>query len=195
MNKNFITPSLLPVLFALPSVHAEVKVAPVFGDAMVLQCDMEVPIWRIAEKGETVVVDFAGQKKETRAGDDGKWMIRLKKMKVFSEGRDLKVSSGRNPASSVHFSNVVVGEVWVGSGQSNMDWELWRLTRADPVLKQWSEESTPGVRMYDLGKWKAADPKMDIQYSALGFAFGTPTRYRASRSRRGTTGTGQQMLG
>ncbi len=74
MNKKTIVPSLLLTLFAMSSLHAEVKVAPVFGDHMVLQRDMKVPIWGTADKGEKVVVEFAGQKKDTKAGDDGKWM-------------------------------------------------------------------------------------------------------------------------
>ncbi len=102
----------------LSSAHAKVKVAPVFGDHMVLQRDMEVPIWGTADKGEKVLVEFAGQKKETKAGDDGKWMVELDPMKVSAEGRILTVSG-------TQFSNVVVGEVWVGSGQSNMGWPLW----------------------------------------------------------------------
>ena len=165
-DKNITLSTLLLALFILSSANAEVKVAPVFGDHMVLQRDMEVPIWGTADKGEKVVVEFAGQKKETKAGDDGKWMIKLDKMKTSAEGRILKVSG-------TQFANVVVGEVWVGAGQSNMDWHFILCLRGngDPLLKKWSEETVPGVRMFDRGAWAVADPKIPRNYSALGFAF------------------------
>ena len=170
---NRIILAIACVIALSSSLHASIKVAPIFGDHMVLQRDMEVPIWGTADKGEMVVVEYAGQKKETKAGDDGKWMIKLDKMKASAEGKVLKASSSKNPDSSIQFSNVVVGEVWIGSGQSNMDWHFILCLRGnrDPVLKKWSEESVPGLRMFDRGGWMAADPKIARNYSALGFAF------------------------
>ena len=155
------------------TAHASIKVAPVFGDHMVLQRDMDVPIWGTADKGEKVVVEFAGQRKEAKADNDGKWMIKLDKMKVSAEGRELVISSSTINHQPLTISNVVVGEVWVGSGQSNMDWHFILCLRGnrDPVLKKWSEESVPGLRMFDRGGWMAADPKIARNYSALGFAF------------------------
>ena len=173
MTKNSFISIGLTALFMLSSAHAEVKVAPVFGDHMVLQRDMEVPIWGTADKGEKVVVEFAGQKKDTKADADGKWMIKLDKMKASAEGRDLVISSPTINHKPLTITNVVIGEVWIGSGQSNMGWPLGLCLKGDRdlVLTKWSEETVPGVRMFDKGAWGAADPKIRPQCSALGYAF------------------------
>jgi len=92
------------------------KLAPLFTDNMVLQQGQPVPVWGTAEKGETVTVRFADQEANTQADAEGRWEVRLQLMSASSEPRTLTVES-QNVA--VAFSNVLVGEVWVCSGQSN----------------------------------------------------------------------------
>lgn len=91
--------------------------AGVFGDNMVLQRDAGVPVWGWAEPGKMVRVAFAGQAKEAVAGSDGKWQVRLDPMPASESGQTMEISDGLTAHS---FENVVVGEVWVLSGQSNM---------------------------------------------------------------------------
>jgi sialate O-acetylesterase len=88
---------------------------------MVLQRGMPVPIWGWAKADEHVVVEFAGQRKETVAGRDGKWTVRLDPLRASSEGRALTIGDKR-------FSDVLVGEVWICSGQSNMEQTLGKRT-------------------------------------------------------------------
>ena len=75
------------------AAQAEVTVAKVFGDHMVLQRDIEVPVWGWAEPGEEATVEFAGQKKSSRADKSGKWMVRLAPLKASAEGSALVVRS------------------------------------------------------------------------------------------------------
>lgn len=89
-----------------------------FTDGAVLQRDREVPVWGWAKPGETVVVGFAGQRVETTAGADGKWSVKLAPMSASSESRVLT-------ANEAKAEDVLVGEVWICSGQSNMDCPIW----------------------------------------------------------------------
>ena len=94
--------------------HADVKLASIFGDGMVLQRELSVPVWGWAEAGEAVTVSFAGQTKSVTAGDDGKWTIKLDALKASADGASLKIA-GKN---SIELKDVLVGEVWICSGQS-----------------------------------------------------------------------------
>ena len=99
-------------LLAPSGASADVKVDRMFSDHMVLQRDLPVPIWGTADAGEKVTVKFRDQQKLAEADKDGKWRVRLDPLKV---GPAAKLTvSGRN---AVTFDDVLVGEVWVGSGQ------------------------------------------------------------------------------
>ena len=110
------TPSLLLVLCASAGLKADVKPSSMFGNGMVLQREMPVPVWGHASPGEEVTVTFAGQKKSTKADLNGKWMVKLDALQASSKGTGLTIA-GKN---KVAFTDVLVGEVWVCSGQSNM---------------------------------------------------------------------------
>nr|MBA3439988.1 sialate O-acetylesterase [Pyrinomonadaceae bacterium] len=98
-------------------IRAEVKPHSLFSDGMVLQQKMTVPVWGMATTGERVTVEFQGQKVSATAGQDGKWTIRLKPLRAG--GPFPMTISGEN---KIQLGNVLVGEVWLCSGQSNMEW-------------------------------------------------------------------------
>jgi len=100
-------------------LHAEVKVATPFTSHMVLQREMKVPVWGTADAGENVTVEFAGQKKTALATIDGKWRVDLDVLATSAEGRTMTVT-GSATSAPVKFDDVLVGEVWLASGQSNM---------------------------------------------------------------------------
>src|SRR5229473_5652862 len=112
------------LVFAVAS-RADVKLHGLFSDNMILQQGAAVPIWGWAGDGEEVTVEFRGQKVTTHA-KGGQWMVRLKKLKAGGPD-ELKVS-GRN---SLVLKNVLVGEVWIASGQSNMEFALRNSFEAD----------------------------------------------------------------
>jgi sialate O-acetylesterase len=98
------------------TLFAAVTPSTMFGNGMVLQREMPVPVWGRAAPGERVTVRFSGQAKSTTADPNGKWMVKLDALTASAAGATM-VISGRN---EVTFSDVLVGEVWVCSGQSNM---------------------------------------------------------------------------
>src|SRR5207248_9649490 len=105
--------------------RADVKIHGLFSDNMVLQQGVGVPVWGWADDGEEVTVEFRGQKVITKA-KDGRWMVRLRKLKAGGPD-DLKVT-GKN---SLALKNVLVGEVWIASGQSNMEFAMRNAFDAD----------------------------------------------------------------
>ena len=98
-------------------IFAAIQLASPFADHMVLQRDRKVPVWGRADPHEKVVVEFAGQRMETVAGTDGRWRVDLLPMKASCKGRTLK-------AGAVEIKDVLVGEVWLCAGQSNMGMPL-----------------------------------------------------------------------
>ena len=109
--------TLLAVLAIGTSSLAELKLATLFSDGMVLQRDQKVPVWGWADPGMDVTISFAGRDYTAKAGKDGKFMVYLKKMKASAKPQSLSVKAG---AEFVEVKNVVIGEVWLCSGQSNM---------------------------------------------------------------------------
>ena len=108
----------MAALLWCPLAEAKVKLAPIFASHMVLQREMRVPVWGTADAGEKVKVSFGGQVLETTAGQDGKWRVDLAPMKANAKPQTLTVND-------VVFEDVLVGEVWICSGQSNMEMPMW----------------------------------------------------------------------
>ena len=162
-------------------VSAEVKLPNVIGNGMVLQRDLPVPIWGWAEKGEKISVSFAGQTKTTKAGDDGKWMIKLDKLEANAKASSLTVKG----SNEIKLDDVLVGEVWICSGQSNMEWRLSGTTNAKEEV---AAADHPLIRLFDVPghkvhpqpqerlaiptEWKVCDPKSSGGFSAVGYFFG-----------------------
>ncbi len=111
----------LMCLLSLPLL-AKITPAPIFVDNVVLQRDMAVPVWGTAEPGEEISVSFAGQTVKAKAAADGKWMVKLAPLATSAENRPL-VIKGNDETITVN--NVLVGEVWLCSGQSNMEMPMW----------------------------------------------------------------------
>ena len=124
MKKLTFNLILLSVVLALQSLAVDrLKVASLFTDHMVLQREMPVPVWGWADPGVTVTVEFDNQKKNSTAGDDGKWRVMFDALPASSESRVLRISatSDQHP---ITITDVLVGDVWLCSGQSNMKWRL-----------------------------------------------------------------------
>lgn len=132
--------SLFLPLFAATALHAEVKLSKVFTPHMVLQRGMAVPVWGTAAAGEKVTVAFAGQSKTATADDKGAWRVKLDALKVNAEPQVLTVNDAK-------IDDVLVGEVWVGSGQSNMDMLVSSYVKDDAVLAAAAQQSYPKLRL------------------------------------------------
>jgi sialate O-acetylesterase len=122
---------LIFVLCLAGSVLGAVRPAAVFTDNMVLQREMKVPVWGTAAPDEKVTVQFAGQTVETVADTSGNWRADLAPLETSAEPAELIVIGAD---SSVKLANVLVGEVWLCSGQSNMDFTMWMLKVAQEEI-------------------------------------------------------------
>lgn len=168
--------SLVVLVFAF-SVRADVKLPAMFTDHAVLQRDMPVPVWGWAEPGEEVHVVIAGQTHKAKADDKGTWQVTLEPLAV---GEPLKlVVEGKN---RLEVNDILVGEVWLCSGQSNMEWPVSASTNADlevPAAKhpqiRLVRVKEPGnqaaVEDFD-GEWKVCSPEAVGGFSAVGYFFG-----------------------
>jgi sialate O-acetylesterase len=107
-------------LCMVPNARADVKVPAIFGDHMVLQRDAKLKFWGWAEPGESVEIQIGASKSSTQADGEGKWRLELPAM-VASKSPTSVVIQGKN---RIEFKDVLVGEVWVCSGQSNMEWSV-----------------------------------------------------------------------
>ena len=103
--------ALLSILLVLSSQEGrtEIKLPSVIGSGMVLQRDMQVPIWGWAEAGEEITVSFAGQTKTTTTNAEGKWMVKLDPLKASGNASKLKIKG----SNTIDLENILVGEVWI----------------------------------------------------------------------------------
>lgn len=149
------------LFFALLSFYfsfADVKLPKIFGDNMVLQRDQSVPIWGWADPGEKVIIQFNKQKKEAKADKNGKWVVRLDAEPAG--GPYQLTASGKN---SVSINNVMMGEVWICSGQSNMEFRVQSVINA---AKEIQSADYPQIRQIKVPNTISATPKNDISGGA-----------------------------
>jgi sialate O-acetylesterase len=159
---------------------AELRLGTPFTDHMVLQRHKPVPVWGWADAGDTVTVSFAGQSKSAQAGADGKWVVRLDALTASAESRALSVADAHG--RKVELTDVLVGEVWLGSGQSNMEMTVQSSQNFDqekaaakfPLIRHFREESaaTEDKRATGKGKWTVCSPDTVGGYSAVLYFFG-----------------------
>lgn len=131
------------------------QLANVFSDNMVLQRDVAAPIWGTADPGEKVTVSFAGQTRSTVAGDDGRWRVALNPLVAQTMPQAMVVASeGRK---SLTLRNILVGDVWLCAGQSNMAFMLEKDRRGETEIPQ---SGTPMIRML-LTAWQSSDTPLE----------------------------------
>jgi sialate O-acetylesterase len=137
------------------SVVADVRLPAVIGNNMVLQRDSELPIWGWADPGEKVTVAFEGKTAETTAAADGTWKVKLP---AFPAGGPYKMTvTGKK---GIELKNILVGEVWVGSGQSNMEWPVAISKDAATEIPAAKHSS---IRLFHVPKKTAGAPEADVQ--------------------------------
>jgi sialate O-acetylesterase len=155
----------------------DVKLPAIFGSHMVLQRDQRDRVWGKADPGEEVTVTVAGQSKSARANSDGKWSTTLDPMPAG--GPYTMTVKGKN---TVTFDDVLVGEVWICSGQSNMQWEVGQandgdleaLTADHPKIRLISvpQVGTQEAKDDFKGEWQVCTPESVKRFSAVGYFFG-----------------------
>lgn len=158
---------------------AEVSVPNIFGDHMVLQRDQQNKVWGKADANEKVTVSIAGQTHATAANADGEWSLQLDPMKANDKPSELVISG----SNTITIADVLVGEVWICSGQSNMEWRASNSN--DPDLVRVSA-NYPEIRMVNFpnvgtqspvwshndANWMVCSPETVGNFSAVGYFFG-----------------------
>jgi sialate O-acetylesterase len=176
---------ILSVLLLLIPValNAELRLAGVFSNYAVLQRGVDCPIWGWADPGQVVQVEFAGHLKTAQADSSGRWQVRLPAMAANPAGQSLSVRSGDNRILRVQ---LLIGDVWLCSGQSNMAWTMRQSARVYPPIKQRIPQAKNAqIRLLALpqvfadapiedvdGVWKLADAQSAQSFSAIGYLFG-----------------------
>ncbi|MDR0353010.1 MAG: sialate O-acetylesterase [Opitutaceae bacterium] len=185
-----------PVFFSIPlSARAAVRLPAILSDHMVLQAGVDVPVWGWAGPGEAVTVSFAGQTVSAKAANDGAWRVALAPLKASSAPRTLVVR-GSDAGAALEIADVLVGEVWLGSGQSNMAMQMKGLhgqvdnadaeiaAAAHPRLRMFVHDEEHVYSIYKLdvppdkpdtdrpGRWIVCAPGTAARFSAIGYYFG-----------------------
>jgi len=138
-----------------PLARADVKLPAIFSDHMVLQQDEDCLVWGWADPGEQVTVTIAGKSKSTKAGKDGKWSLKLPELKA---GGPLTLSvKGKN---SITVNDVLVGEVWLGSGQSNMG---MLVQNSKDFEGEKAKANLPNLRMFTVERSAIPTPQSDCK--------------------------------
>ena len=174
------------LLLIATTAQAELKVSTVFSDHMVIQQEMPIRVWGWADPGSTVVVSITapntgGQVLSVKTGDDGKWIAKLKPMKADGKAYTLQVTSDE---AKINFKDVLLGEVWICSGQSNMEWSVGRCANANEEI---ANANYPKIRLFNVPKhikqdtpqkdaqpasWVVCTPETIGGFSACGYYFG-----------------------
>jgi sialate O-acetylesterase len=173
-----LTSTLLLLFLTATLATAQLKVARIFGDHMVLQREKPVQVWGWANKGDKVDLTFNQQKTSTKADANGKWMAQLPAMPAGGP-YELVIKSRKE---EVKLTDILVGEVWLLSGQSNME---WRVKNADSAKIEMARANYPTIRHFEVahelafepqkdlnsGDWKIASPATVGDFSAVGYFF------------------------
>ena len=172
-----LIPAIIVLSFATVA-HANVALPDVISSGMVLQRDQSAPIWGKADPGEAVTVRFNGYVKTTTAGADGRWLIRLQRLKATATPAVLIVE-GKN---KIELQDILVGEVWLVAGQSNMQRLLSETANGAEAI---AAANRPAIRLFNvsrqvafkhapppLGVWRACSPESVKEFSAAGYYFG-----------------------
>jgi len=177
--KRILSPLLLTALPAL----ADLKMPQIFSDGMVLQRETSAKVWGWADADVAIKVSFAGQTHETKADQNGDWDLDLKRLKTSAEGSELKIEAD---GDSKVIKDVLVGEVWLASGQSNMEWKVASSGGAkeeipsakDPLLRVFvsANVSTEKPQKDWQGSWQPTDPANTGNFTAVGYYFGKRLR-------------------
>ncbi|MDR1484500.1 MAG: hypothetical protein LBT09_06715 [Planctomycetaceae bacterium] len=158
---------------------ADVKLPDIFASGMVLQRDLPVPVWGWADSGEKITVTINGQSQTTETNADGRWQVKLNPLK---SGEPTKlIIKGKN---EIILEDVLIGEVWICSGQSNMEWSMNKHSDSKADVPS---VNNPKIRLFQVRHetagspqdrltpniiWQPANPKSVGNFSSIGYYFG-----------------------
>jgi sialate O-acetylesterase len=171
---------LVGLFVSVRFTNADIRLPSVIGSHMVLQQEIPIQIWGWAEQGEEICVAFADQRAQTAVDGEGKWKITLKAMKAEEDPQKMIISGTQS--HPVVLDDILLGEVWVCSGQSNMEWELWKTHSSTPEIQR---ADFPQIRLFHVprnvstqpledveAEWRVCNPETARDFSAVAYYFG-----------------------
>ena len=177
-GRTFHAIALCCLLIASADLRGEIHLAGVFGDHMVLQQGMPLKIWGSATPGQSINVKVADRSATTKTGDDGKWSVKLDPLQASSTAVSFSVSGD----NTIELQDVLVGDVWLASGQSNMQYSVKNAHNGAEAL---ADANVPELRLCTVGnkpsltpttdrsvKWQLCTPATAKGFSAVAYFFG-----------------------
>lgn len=182
MNKaisiSFFIASLF--LFSLLS-NAQISLPKVFGDDMVLQRGQAIPVWGQASPGTLIIAELGTVRATAKTGKDGKWMLRFPKFKAGGPYK-LRIAESGKANAGIELKGILIGDVWLASGQSNMEWQV---QQSGDARKEIESSNFPQIRFLVVehdkqltpqsdilsGKWKGCDTANVKEFSAVAYYF------------------------
>ena len=174
---------ILSITFSLFAtlVSAQISLPKVFGDSMVLQRDICIPVWGNAVPGSQIVAQLGNSVVKTKTDKTGKWTVRFPKFKAGGP-YTLKIVEPGKPNTKIELKGILIGDVWLASGQSNMDWSV---KQAQDAANEIAKANYPQIRFIVVaqdvkltpqndilsGKWKVCDPTNVKDFSAVAYYF------------------------
>jgi sialate O-acetylesterase len=153
MKNKFIG---LLFLFCIAKSKASITLPKIFTSNMVLQRDKDIKIWGRAGKGEKVSVSFNGQTVKSTTDGQGNWIVSLKAMK-YGGPYEMTIAGKKE---AIHLKNILIGDVWICSGQSNMEWTI---NNANNAKKEIAESNYPQIRLFTVQKAMSFRPEIDVE--------------------------------
>ncbi|PQJ28123.1 sialate O-acetylesterase [Rubritalea profundi] len=173
------------LLIALPSLAvADIKMPAFFSDKMVLQQETGAKIWGDVDANQEVNVSFAGQKQTAKADKDGKWNVEFKGLKASKKGAVMTIEAGQDKKQ---INDILIGEVWIASGQSNMEWTMNKTDNKadiakdnDDLLRVYVSRNITAIKESTdfAGAWQATKPENTGRFTAVGYEFAKALRQK-----------------
>jgi len=177
--RRFVSIGVIPVLtavfsaLAIAEVRADVVLPKILGSKMVMQRNCEVRFWGLADAGEKVSVecDSLPEAIETTAGTDGRWQVKIRTQEAGGP-HEITVTA----ENTIVLSDILFGEVWLASGQSNMEMPIQQVSSPYSGTYNWKEELAaadyPKIRLFHVGQFSSKEPLDDVQVG--GNQYGAP---------------------
>lgn len=181
IKKRLVFVFTIVALYSVNICCAQITMPKIFGDKMVLQRGVKIPVWGNATAGVKVTAKLGKESVTTVADNKGKWMVHFSKLKAGGPYL-LTVAEAEKPETAITFQDVLIGDVWLASGQSNMEWQVKQSKDAD---KEIANASYPRIRFLVVehdkqakpqsdifaGKWKVCDSANVKEFSAVAYYF------------------------
>ena len=162
--RNLATLSVF-FLGAVSFVFAKISTPAIFGSNMVLQRDHACPVLGWADPNSSVSLTFAGKTYDAKADQSGNWRITLSPLDVSSDPKNMIISYGKNLTDTLVYKNILVGEVWLCSGQSNMQWAI---NRSDDADLEALSANHPNLRLISVPQVGTQIPPQEKRHRAQG---------------------------